>query len=322
VRARLSAWWAWPRALLRPPRTLRVTRIGRTYLVVTFGVGLGALNTGNNLLYLVLGLLLSMVVVSGVLSERCLRHLSLRRLGTESAFAGEPFAYRWAITRHRGHAFALTLSEVDTPLEGEGRVGYLPAGAEHVVRADLTAPRRGPLRLSGVRVTTTWPLGLFAKTRVFELEGTLLVYPQRGYACRLPGEALQGSIGDASSPRRNDGTGDMAGLRELGPAEDARRVHWRKSASIGKLLKVEREREERRTYLLTVEAGLTGDALERRCEEVAALTHELIEAGHEVGLETPGERLRPAPGAPQERRILRALAWVGFEEFVHEEEAA
>ena len=50
--------------------------MGRTYLVVTFGVGLGALNTGNNLLYLVLGLLLAMVVASGVLSERCLRYLS------------------------------------------------------------------------------------------------------------------------------------------------------------------------------------------------------------------------------------------------------
>ncbi|WP_224366667.1 DUF58 domain-containing protein [Hyalangium versicolor] len=321
MKARLQALWTRLRAL-RPPRTLKVTRTGRTYLVVTFGVGLGALNTGNNLLYLVLGLLLAMVVVSGVLSERCLRHLSVRRLGTESAFAGEPFAYRWAITRHQGHAFALTLAEVDTPLTGEGRVGYLRAGTEHVVRADLTAPRRGPMRLNGVRVTTTWPLGIFAKTRVFDLEGTLLVYPRRGYACQLPDNALQGAFGDASTPRRNDGTGDLAGLRELGPMEDARRVHWLKSASMGKLIKVEREREERRTYNLTVPPGLTGEALDRRCEEVAALSHDLLEAGNEVGLETPGDRLRPAVGIVQERHILRALAWVGFEEQREDKEAA
>ncbi|WP_224248942.1 DUF58 domain-containing protein [Hyalangium gracile] len=325
MKAKASSSWARLRVLLRPPRTLKVTRTGRTYLVVTFGVGLGALNTGNNLLYLVLGLLLSMVVVSGVLSERCLRHLSVRRLGTESAFAGEPFAYRWAITRKQGHAFALTLAEVDTPLTGEGRVGYLRSGVEHVVRADLTTPQRGPLRLSGVRVTTTWPLGLFAKTRVFELEGILLVYPRRGYACHVPTEALQGAFGDSSTPRRNDGTGDVAGLRELGPTEDARRVHWRKSAAMGKLIKVEREREERRTYQLSVDAGLEDAALERRCEEVAALSHQLLEAGHEVGLETPTERLRPASGHVQERNILRALAWVGFEELREErqkEEAA
>ncbi|HYI01893.1 DUF58 domain-containing protein [Hyalangium sp.] len=322
MKAGLQALWARLRVLLRPPRTLKVTRMGRTYLVVTFGVGLGALNTGNNLLYLMLGLLLAMVVVSGVLSERCLRHLSIRRLGTETAFAGEPFAFRWAITRRQGNAFALTLSELDSPLMGEGCVGYLRTGVEHVVRADLTAPHRGPLLLSGVRITTTWPLGLFAKTRVFDLDGTLLVYPRRGYACQLPGQALQGSFGDASTPRRNDGTGDIAGLRELGPTEDARRVHWRKSAAMGKLIKVEREREERRTYVLTVEPSLTGDALERRCEEVAALSHELLEAGNEVGLETSGERLRPAAGSVQERRILRALAWVGFEELREPEEEA
>lgn len=315
-------WWARLRARLRPPRTLSVTRLGRTYLVVTFGVGLGALNTGNNLLYLVLGLLLSMVVVSGVLSERCLRDLSVRRLGTEGAFAGEPFAFRWALSRRAGHGFALVLSEVDAPVSGEGRVPYFKAGAEHVARADLTVPRRGPVRLSGVRVTTTWPLGLFAKTRVFPLEGTLLVFPRRSYACREPGEAATGLVGESGNPRRLDGTGDLAGLRELGPNEDARRVHWLKSASAGKLLRVEREREERRTFLLSVDAGLTGEALERRCEEVAALAHQLLEAGHEVGLEAGGQPLRPAAGAAQELRILRALAWLGFEDEAPREEAA
>jgi hypothetical protein len=33
-----------------------------------------------------------------------------------------------------------------------------------------------------------------------------------------------------------------------------------------------------------------------------------------VGLESSGQRLRPAGGSAQERRILRALAWLGFEE--------
>jgi uncharacterized protein (DUF58 family) len=313
VRPRGKGFWARLRAWLRPPRTLKVTRIGRTYLVVTFGVGLGALNTGNNLLYLLLGLLLSMVVVSGVLSERCLRDLAVRRVGTDAAFAGEPFAFRWALLRRKGHGFALTLSEADSPLAGEGGVGYLPAGVEHVVRADLAAPRRGPVPLTGVRVTTTWPLGLFAKTRVFPLEGLLLVYPRRGYACQDPGDAERGPVGDSGNPRRNDGSGDVTGLRELAEGEDARRIHWRKSAAMGKLLRVEREREERRTWMLSVEAGLEGDALERRCEEVAALAHRLLEEGHEVGLDTQEERLRPAAGAAQERRILRTLAWLGHE---------
>ena len=58
--------------------------MGRTFLVVTVGVGLGALNTGNNLLYLVLGMMLSLIVVSGVLSS-----------GSSSRFGSAG----WALTR-------------------------------------------------------------------------------------------------------------------------------------------------------------------------------------------------------------------------------
>src|SRR5262245_56246883 len=93
--------WRRIRRWLRPPRTLKTTRTGRTYLVLTLGVGFGALNTGNNLLYLLLGLLLSMIVLSGVLSERALRHLRVRRLGADGAHAGEPFPFRWVVSRSR-----------------------------------------------------------------------------------------------------------------------------------------------------------------------------------------------------------------------------
>lgn len=306
-RERLRRW-------LRPPRSLKVTRTGRTYLVLTLGVGFGALNTGNNLLYLVLGLLLSMIVVSGVLSERALRHLTVRRLGAEAAFAGEPFAFRWAVSCERGASFALLIAEDHEELEGQGQLAYVPSGEEHVVRGNLTALRRGPYRLTGIKVTTTFPLGLFAKTRRVEVEDVLLVYPRRGFACADPQRLELGPAGEAGNPRRNDGNGDLLGLRELKEGEDSRRIHWRKSAAVGKLLRVEREREERRSYMLRVDAGLKLEPLERRCEEVAALALRLISRGDEVGLEAGQLRLRPAAGPGQHRRLLRALAYLGYEE--------
>ena len=48
LRARWARWQTWS----GPRRRLKITRIGRTYLFITLGVGLAALNTGNNLLYL------------------------------------------------------------------------------------------------------------------------------------------------------------------------------------------------------------------------------------------------------------------------------
>src|SRR4051812_12294942 len=101
--ARAESWW-WrrlPKAVrlrlsglkfraMRPPRRLRFTREGKVFIGITFGVGFAAVNTGNNLLYLVLGLLLSLVILSGVLSEIALRGLEFRRRLPRRAYAGMP----------------------------------------------------------------------------------------------------------------------------------------------------------------------------------------------------------------------------------------
>jgi uncharacterized protein (DUF58 family) len=299
---------------MRLPRTLQVTRLGQVYIVLTLGVGIGALNTGNNLLYLVLGFLLAIIVLSGVLSERVVADLAVRRLLPEGAFSGERFALRYEVRRKQGRAFALRLSEDDAALPGWAWVPIVEAGTPVVTRADLTAPRRGPWPLKAVRVTTAFPFGLFEKTRVLELPETLLVYPRRGFVCEAPVADDGRRSGDLGSAKHRDGAGDLLGLKELGDLEDVRRVHWRKSAAAGRLLKVEREREDRREYTLVIDPGLPPEALDRACEETAAVTHVLLERGHEVALQAGAHRLRPGNGAGHEHRILSALAWLGFEE--------
>lgn len=301
------------RAWLKPPRTLKVTPAGRVYLVVSVGVGLGALNTGNNLLYLLLGLLLSLIILSGVLSERTIRDLKVRRLLPDACHAGDPFALRYQVDRGRGAGFALTLAEAEGELAGGCGVPFVEAGKPQLARATCTAARRGPLRLSGIKVATRWPFGLFVKARVIPQEDLLLVFPRRGFSCDPPSEHEGRRAGDGGNPQKRDGTGDVLGLRELLPFESARGVHWVKSASAGKLLKVEREREERRQYTLEVKGGQSPKELDRACEEAAALATRLLARGDEVGLTTPALALRPGTGPGHERRIMTALAWVGFE---------
>ena len=46
------------------PRKLKFTREGKYFLGITLGVGFAAINTGNNLLYLLLGMMLSLIIVS------------------------------------------------------------------------------------------------------------------------------------------------------------------------------------------------------------------------------------------------------------------
>jgi uncharacterized protein (DUF58 family) len=309
IRARLAH-------ALRPPRRLRTTGAGRTYLVLAVGVGLGALNTGNNLLYLVLGLQLSTIVVSGLLSEWCLRRVRVRRLLPEAPHARSTFHLGWALSRPRGHGFALSVWEVH-PLLGEavGQLAWLPPGEERIVRAPAVVPRRGPLPLGAVRVATSFPFGLFVKSRDIDLPGELLVLPARTSA---PPEAPHSATGtgEEHSPRRGlDGEGDLAQLRELREGEDARRIHWRKSAQLGTLLRIERDAHPHPRIVLRLDDGGPPEALDGPCEALAARAELLLARGAEVGLETTGGvSLRPSTGVLQARAILRALARAGYGE--------
>ena len=72
------------------PRRLRFTGEGKLLVVLSLGIGTAAVNSGNNLLYLVFGLLLSLIMVSGVLSELNLRRVRVRRGHPPHLHAGAP----------------------------------------------------------------------------------------------------------------------------------------------------------------------------------------------------------------------------------------
>ena len=75
---------------VRAPRKLKFTREGKFFVGITLGVGFAAINTGNNLLYLLLGMLLALIIVSGLMSEVSLRNLTVVRRLPARAQVGRP----------------------------------------------------------------------------------------------------------------------------------------------------------------------------------------------------------------------------------------
>ena len=62
---------------LRQTFHYEVTKAGVVYVLVTLVIGIAALNTGNNLLYIVVAAMLAAILVSGVVSAMVLRGLEL-----------------------------------------------------------------------------------------------------------------------------------------------------------------------------------------------------------------------------------------------------
>ena len=306
------------RRWLRPPRTLRPTRAGWVFFALTIGVGLAALNTGNNLMYMVLSLLLSFLVLSGVLSESALRGIHVRRLlpselvAEQEAIVGievrnqqrrvpsfavvvEDLIRADAITRTAGRAFALRVA---------------PGSAE--TRSYRFAPPvRGRLEFVGFRVATRFPFGLFSKALWIEAARETLVFPALD---SLPPAQPRGGVmrrGDWRSGPAGQSP-ESVGLRGYAPGDAIRRVHWRASFRRGALLVREQEQECTgeavvRLRSAGVSPGTDFEAAVRRAASEVAVN---LRSGLRVGLRTDGAHFSPADGPGQRRRLLAHLALI------------
>lgn len=86
---------------LRESFDYEVTRAGIVYVLVTLVIGIAALNTGNNLLYIIVAAMLAAILVSGVVSAWVLRYLELDVRLPEHVFAGRPVVGRIVLNNPR-----------------------------------------------------------------------------------------------------------------------------------------------------------------------------------------------------------------------------
>lgn len=298
------------------PRTIRPTREGWWFIGACFAVGLAATNTGNNLLYLILAMMLSFMAVSGVLSEQTMRHLRLERERPRRLFAGVPasFGVRLTNRKRRLSSFALHLTETDP---GGGRTAShfvlkVPPQGRETWRYTLTFPGRGRHCLPGIRTLTRFPFGLFAKISRPIFPDPVLVYP--ALRSLTPGEvpAVLES-GWREKDRRGQGAG-LRNLRPYRPGDDPRLLHWKTSAKAGDLMVKELADEDRPRVLLLVEdpaPGTPPEVIEANLSYVASLAAYAARMGSQVDLTTAEGSTGPGQGEGHLDRILERLALYG-----------
>jgi len=298
----------------RLPRHLRVPFAGRAFLLVTLGVGVAAVNTGNNLLYLALSLNLSLILLSGILSEGTLRHVTLTvRLASEAFAGGEAF-------------LAVTCSAEAKRFPGISLVAILRAGEDPAtVRFPDIAPgtsvtrvvpfrptRRGELDSIHASLSTRFPFSLFEKSVVLAIPSGVIVYPRPSAPearCEdLPVAApsgrpfLSGRVG--AFPR---------GVREHLPADPVRDIHWKTTARTGRWMVKEREGEATPWIDLRVAESGTPEEFEARLSEACGAVLELERRAVPFRLRI-GDRLCADAHDPDRRsKALEALAKARFD---------
>lgn len=305
------------RRWFRPPRKLRPTRAGWLFFLLVMGVGFAALNTGNNLLYLVLSLMLAFLVLSGVFSESALRGIQIKRRLPPEVFAlrSNSIALHISNSQKRVPAFAVAVEDRTRGADGRvrtcGRCFTLRVapGATDIRRYELEPAQRGDFELVGFRVSTRFPFGLFSKSMEIDAPIEILVYPPVDEIRTLPDFAA--TDGDGELETSGAGIGAVAGgLREYAPGDPPRRIHWRASRRRDALLVREVEsvvQSDVHVRLRTAGVG-RGTRFERSVRWAASEVTALLGQGSRVSLQTDHEHLTADSGARHRARLLTFLA--------------
>jgi len=98
-----------------------VTRVGIVYVVIVLVIGIAALNTGNNLLYIVVAAMLAAILVSGFASAMVLRRLELDVRLPEHVFAGRALLGRIVLRNPRRWLPSFSVNVVSAKKDGAAK---------------------------------------------------------------------------------------------------------------------------------------------------------------------------------------------------------
>jgi uncharacterized protein (DUF58 family) len=236
----------------------RLTREGMVYLGVVAILILASVNTGNNLLFMVLACSIAGILISGVLSRAVLTGIELNFDMPEHVFAEQPVVAELELRNEKQAWPSFSLRVVGENKKGAGEIltrpvffPYVPRQSSARQKVELTFPHRGNYRQDAFSIRTRFPFGFFEKTRQVDSRLEIIVYPKVAPTDHFY-EVLPLLSGEMASNFRGRGH-ELHSLRDYLSSDSARFVDWKVTARAGRLMVREFAREDERRVMLVLD---------------------------------------------------------------------
>lgn len=311
--------------------TLTPTREGKRFLLVTLLIAMAAFNTGNNLIYLILAMMLSIFSVSVIVLGINLGGLDLRVSVLQPVFAkqaarlnifitnAKKFVPSYSLKIHPPHGGSydpflkgvydgVSTSEPRGGVApGQGYIAYVPASSEASGSATVFFKSRGVYRYGDFTVESGFPFIFFRQKFRSRIKGEIKVYPE----IKEIEKVFEFSSTHDGAYTTRTGLGDeLLMIRDFRYGDGMKLVHWKASAKAEKLMVKEFAEQEpgKVSIILDDTRPFDADAFEKAVSFAASIARRLIEDGFLVGLVTSGDRLSFGSGPEQLFKILDILA--------------
>ncbi len=270
---------------------------------MTLLLGFAAVNTGNNLLYLLVSALLGFMAVSGVLGKGNLSRLQVRLSFPAEIYAGRPASVRVRVENRRRR---LPVFLLQIALPGSDALFHV-IGAGEAAEAEIpySFTRRGRHRLEQVQVRSIFPINFFVRTLTLPVDCQVVAFPApRPCAPRLPGgeKAYRGE----SAATAKGHQGEITRIVDYRGDQPLKLIHWKLSARSEELKVKELAEASAEPVMLDFET-LPGSTVEERLGAATFLINRCAREQRPVGLQIGQRRFSPMATRLHRLQLLTEL---------------
>lgn len=287
------------------------SRQGFYFIGVILLLLIAAINYQNNLIYLLVFFLLSMMNTAILFTYLNLSGLRLRAGKTTAVFAGDYAEFEIILDSERPRDYQqISLSWPANPVQTVDAL----AGQATAVSLFYKTAKRGYCRPGRILLETSFPLGFLRCWSWIDLDFQALVYPKPMAIAQLPTAMQSGEEGEDKPSITAD---DFYGFRDYQPGDSIRHIHWPSVAKAQAMqTKVFASQEEQSRWLDWQQ--LAGYSTEQRLSILTAWVLALEKDKKQWGLRLPTQEIRPDSGERHKHQVLRELALYGLKERVAE----
>ena len=266
-------------------------------------LGFAAVNTGNNLLYLLVSALLGFMVVSGILGQQNLQRLEVRLRPGHELYAATNSSLDIELhnRRRRLPAFLIQLEIAEAAV----LFPLLATGRKSQQRLTLRLPRRGLQPLPPIKLTSRFPINFFTRSRTIDSDQQLLVFPHP-LKCTLPagnGDSRQARQAELPLPGID---GEIRSIDDYRAGDPLKSIHWKLSARHEGYKSKRHQRLGSPALQLDLES-IPG-TLEEKLSRCTYLINHLSRRQRPIGLRLGRMLLPPALGRRHRQKMLAELA--------------
>jgi len=283
---------------------IKITKAGWIYIGLTVLLGVAAVNTGNNLVYLVVSAMLSFMVISSFLARRNLSGLDLEVELPEEVFAGVEFPLKVKLKNGKKllPSFLLVFS-----FEGKRQVvPYVDRDGSVEFHLLHTYGERGKKEISGFQVCSVFPFNFFFRCVFYGKKIPVVVYP-KPVPCPFPYEEIGRSKNMGSFTVNKTGYGeDLLSIREYTAGDPLKLIHWKASAKTGELKT--KELSENTVPPVVIDLDRLSGSREDRISCATYLILQLYRESVPFGLKIGKKFFKPEFSRRQKATLLTELA--------------